>query len=252
MSAYSGMVNQMRDLHQPGNPLILFNIWDAGSAKAVVEAGAKALATGSASVAGALGYPDGEAVPLTDLLFVIARIRAASDLPLSVDFEAGYGETPAQVADNAARLEELGVAGINLEDGIPPDKGIRPAAEHAGRIAAIRARTGLFINARTDLFLRNPPEDHAALLPQALERSEIYRQAGADGFFAPGLVAPELIEELCRDCALPVNIMVSSAAPPVAELARLNVARASFGPFPWRDAMAGLTQAARNQISYGT
>lgn len=239
----------MRELHQPGDPLILYNIWDAGSARAVAEAGAKALATGSASVAGALGYPDGEAVPLEELLYVVSRIRAACDLPLSVDFEAGYGEAPEDVGANAARLEDLGVAGINLEDGIPPEKGIRPAGEHAKRVAAIRARTGLFINARTDLFLQNAAENHAGLLAEALDRAGIYAEAGADGFFAPGLVSPDLIDELCRECPLPVNIMALKAAPPLAELARLNVARVSFGPRPWRDAMRALTQAAGRQIS---
>lgn len=239
----------MRDLHQPGAPLILYNIWDAGSARAVAEAGAKALATGSASLAWALGYEDGEAVPLDELLYVVSRIRAASDLPLSVDFEAGYGATPDDVAANAARLEHLGVAGINFEDGIPPEKGIRPAVEQAERIAAIRARTGLFINARTDLFLQNPAEDHAALLAEAVDRARIYAKAGAEGFFAPGLVSSDLIGELCRDCPLPVNIMALKAAPPIAELARLNVARVSFGPAPWRDAMRALTKAAGEQIS---
>lgn len=237
-------------LHQPGNPLILYNIWDAGSAEAVARAGAKALATGSASVAGALGYPDGEAVPLDTLLHVVGRIRAVSELPLTVDFEAGYGETPAEIADNAALLEDLGVSGINLEDGIPPENGIRPAAEHAGRIAAIRARTELFINARTDLFLQNPAATHAALLPKAQERAAIYAEAGADGFFAPGLTDPALIADLCKSCSLPVNIMASTAAPSIAELANLKVARISFGPFPWRDAMSSLTQAASEQLGY--
>lgn len=240
-----------RDLHQPGNPLILFNIWDAGSAAAVAHAGARALATGSASVAGALGYPDGEAIPLDTLLHVVARIRAVSDLPLTVDFEAGYGDTPDEIAGNAARLNAMGVAGINFEDGIPPENGIRSAAEHAERIAAIRARTGLFINARTDLFLQNPSDAHAALLSEAVARAMTYAEAGADGFFAPGLTEPSLISELCRDSPLPVNIMASPSAPSITDLAGLNVARVSFGPFPWRDTMAFLTQAATKQLGQG-
>lgn len=231
-------------LHRPGRPLVLVNIWDAGSAAAVAGAGAAALATGSASVAGALGYADGEAVPLPTLLSVVARIRAVSDLPLSVDFEAGYAESPEGVGANAARLAGLGAAGINLEDGIPPERGIRPPADHAGRIAAVRATTDLFINARTDLFLQNPAKAHAGLMAEALDRARAYAEAGADGFFAPGLADPALIAGLCRDCPLPVNIMAMAKAPPIAALAELGVARVSFGPFPWRDAMAGLARAA--------
>lgn len=237
-----------RELHQPGNPVVLFNIWDAGSAKAVEGAGAKALATGSASVAGALGYADGQELPLDLLLTVIARIRATSALPLSVDFEAGYADDPAQVADNAVRLEALGVVGINLEDGIPPEAGIRPAEEHAARIAAIRNRTNLFVNARTDLFLQNPPERHADLMDDALNRARIYAQAGAEGFFAPGLADADLIAALCRKCSLPVNIMASPRTPSLDRLAALNVARVSHGPFPWRKAMAGLAQAAGDEF----
>ena len=236
-------------LHQPGKPLILFNIWDAGSARVVADAGAVALATGSASVAGALGYADGQALPFDLLLTVVERIRATSDLPLSVDFEAGYADGPQAVAANAARLAALGVVGINLEDGIPPKKGIRPASEQAALIAAIRAATALFINARTDLFLQNPASDHSALMGEALERAGIYAEAGANGFFVPGLVEPELIATICRESPLPVNIMKSPAAPSIAALSGLGVARISFGPFPWRDAMAGLTQAFRDQAA---
>lgn len=236
-------------LHQPGNPLVLFNIWDAGSARSVADAGAVALATGSASVAGALGYGDGQEVPFDLLLTVVERIRAVSDLPLTVDFEAGYADALAEIADNAAQFAALGVAGVNLEDGIPPDGGIRPAAEQARRIAAIRSKTALFINARTDLFLQNPPQTHPDLMAEAIERADIYAQSGADGFFVPGLVDPDLIAEICAASGLPVNVMKSPAAPDIATLAQLGVARISFGPFPWRDAMAGLAQAFRDQTS---
>lgn len=235
-----------QSLHQPGNPLILFNIWDAGSAAAVAGAGAKALATGSASVAGALGYDDGQALPFDLLLLVVSRIRAVSDLPLSVDFEAGYADSPNAVAANAGELAALGVAGINLEDGIPPENGIRPAAEQAALIAAIAGATRLFVNARTDLFLQNPATDHAGLMEEALDRAHLYAESGAKGLFVPGLVDPDLIGSICRDSPLPVNVMKSPAAPPIKDLARLGVARISFGPFPWRDAMAGLARAACN------
>lgn len=239
------------DLHQPGNPLILFNIWDAGSAAVVARAGAAALATGSASVAGAWGFDDGQAIPFDLLLTVVERIGAVSDLPLTVDFEAGYADTTEGVASNAARLELEGAKGINLEDGMPPKGGIRPVADQIALIGAIRQVTGLFINARTDLFLQNPADSHAALMPDALDRARHYADAGANGFFAPGLVDPALIEALCRDCPLPVNIMKSPAAPAIPDLAALGVARVSFGPFPWRDTMAALAGAYHDQVVNG-
>lgn len=243
--------NHFRELHVPGQPLVLFNIWDAGSAVAVAGAGAAALATGSASLAGAMGYGDGQELPFDLMLTVVGRIAGATPLPLSVDFEAGFADTPEGVADNARRLAAAGAIGVNLEDGIPPEAGIRPAAEHATRIAAVRAATDLFINARTDLFLQNPASAHQGLLAQAIERAQIYADAGADGFFAPGLVDPALIESLCKSCSLPVNIMKSPAAPDIGKLADLGVARISFGPFPWRAAMAGLAQAFRRETSSG-
>lgn len=234
-------------LHKRGNPLVLFNIWDAGSACAVAEAGAVALATGSASVAGSLGYPDGQGLPFSQLLSVVERIRAVSELPLTVDFEAGYADDVASVADNASRLEALGVAGINIEDGIPPGTGIRPVAEQARVIAAIRERTSLFINARTDLFLQHDADAHEGLIAEAAERRKAYAAAGADGFFVPGLTQPDLIRAICAESSLPVNIMKSPSAPSLAQLASLGVARISFGPFPWRDAMQGLGDAYREQ-----
>ena len=237
-------------LHQPGNPLILFNIWDAGSARAVAEAGGAALATGSASVAGALGYADGQALPFDLLLTVVGRIRAVSQLPLSVDFEAGYADTPQGVAENAVRLAALGVVGINLEDGIPPEGGIRAANAQAELIAAIRANSPLFINARTDLFLQNPVEMHGSLVAEALERGRIYAEAGANGFFVPGLSDPDLIATICRESSLPINVMKSPSAPDIDQLAAAGVARVSFGPFPWRNAMAGLAQAFRDETSF--
>ncbi|WBU63245.1 isocitrate lyase/PEP mutase family protein [Paracoccus aerodenitrificans] len=236
-------------IHRPGDPLILFNIWDAGSARAIADAGAVALATGSASVAGAMGFADGQELPFDLLVDLAARIASASDLPLSVDFEAGYADNPADVAENAARLEETGVAGINLEDGIPPENGVRSIEEQARLIEAIDQRTSLFINARTDLFLQNSSERHASLVADALERAAAFNEAGADGFFVPGLVDLELIREICGSSPLPVNVMKSPSSPRIADLADAGVARISFGPFPWRDSMTALARAFQEQTA---
>jgi|TARA_R100000049_G_C1953274_1_gene103203 2-methylisocitrate lyase-like PEP mutase family enzyme len=241
-------------LHQPGTPLLLYNIWDAGSAQAVARAGARAIATGSMSVAGAHGYEDGEALPLEDLLATVREIVRAVDLPVTVDFEGGYARDPQALAQNARLLAETGALGCNFEDRIVAGDGLYPLDEQADRIAAV-ASSGLFVNARTDLFLarlmagENP--DDPALVELAIERGARFAQAGAKGFFVPGLADADLIGEICREVTLPVNVMMREGVPPVAELAGLGVARVSWGPGPWRDAQARLEQVARAALATG-
>lgn len=235
-------------LHEPRAPLVLFNVWDAGSAKAVAAAGAQALATGSASVAGANAFGDGEAVPLDFVLDNAARIVAATDLPVTIDFEGGYAVEPEAVAANAARLAATGAVGCNFEDQVIGGAGIHPCAVQAERIAAIRAATSpaFFINARTDIFLQAKADTHdEAKVDAAIARAHAYAKAGASGFFVPGLANLELLARVCWESPLPVNFMAFPGAPDTAAVAAAGIARISHGPFPWRAAMKGLEDAAR-------
>ena len=227
-----------RSLHVPGDPLVLYNIWDAGSAVAVARAGAKAIATGSWSVAAAQGYADGEEMPLDDALAVVARILARTDLPVTMDFEGGYAAGPAAVSANLRRLLALGVAGLNFEDQVVRLRALRLTADELG--------LQVFINARTDLFLKAAPEvDHASLVEEAIARAAAYAAAGADGFFVPGLKDRALIRQICDAVTLPVNVMVSGDPAQVRELAQLGVARISLGPAPYIALSATLEQNAR-------
>lgn len=233
--------------HIKGSPLILTNIWDAGSAKVVAEAGATALATGSWSVAAAHGYQDGEAMPLELLLSITRRITETTTLPLSVDFESGYALAPDDVALNVAKIIEAGAIGINFEDGIAGTKTMHPAEFQCERIRAIRAKAeqlgiAFFINARTDVFLQNEADQHSAHYQEALTRAKAYADAGASGIFIPGLIDEVLIERFCKDIALPVNIMRSPQAPLEQRLAELAVSRISYGPYPYIHAMEQLKQ----------
>lgn len=231
------------EMHRPGDPVILYNIWDAGSARAVVEAGAQAVATGSYSVAAAQGYEDREQIPLDLLLTVAARIVLSVEAPVTIDFEGAYAAAPDEVAGNAARLFATGAVGCNFEDQIVGGEGLHAIDAQAARIRTMRgaAAAPFFINARTDLFLKQQDKSkHRELLGEAKERAAAYAEAGASGFFAPALFDPDLIAELCAASAAPVNIIALPGAPPAADLAAAGVARISYGPVPYRLAMKDL------------
>jgi 2-methylisocitrate lyase-like PEP mutase family enzyme len=237
-----------RALHVPGSPLVLFNAWDAGSAKTVADAGAQAIATGSWSVAAAHGYADSEALPLDLVLANVARIVRSVDVPVTLDFERGYGASLDQLSNAIGSAIDAGAIGFNIEDGVPG--GLRDLAEQAERIRAARAAADakgvpVFINARTDVFLIRPTESHTdQLVEDALARADAYAQAGADGLFVPGLIDEALIASVCARSPLPVNIMMRQGAPSRARLASLGVARISYGPGPYRIAMQALAEAA--------
>src|SRR5437762_2841066 len=193
-------------LHVPGDPVILYNIWDVGSALAVVAAGAKALATGSHPVADANGWPDGQQVPLDFALANASRIVNAVQLPLTVDFESAYSADPEQGGVNVARLAATGAVGCNFEDQVIGGEGVHPLELQVRRISAIRRAVGdsFFINARTDLFLKTQTYDDA-LVDQVIERGKAFADAGASGFFVPRLAAPKPIERIVSDVPQPLN-----------------------------------------------
>lgn len=235
------LAQQFRGLHQHGQPLVLYNVWDAGGAVTLMENGAKAIATGSWSMAAAHGYEDGERMPLDFALSIIERIAAATDLPLTVDFEGGYAVEPQDITANVRRVIQAGAVGVNFEDQIVGCNDIYPIDVQSNRIAAVReaARAegvDLFINARTDLFLQEgDASKHGDLVEQALLRANAYVKSGADGFFVPGLTSDSLIREICQQAGLPVNVMMMGGLETVDQVAGLGVSRASFGPRPYFD-----------------
>jgi 2-methylisocitrate lyase-like PEP mutase family enzyme len=239
-----------RALHVPREPIVLWNVWDAGSARAVARGGARALATGSWSVAAAHGHADGEALPLDLAMANLARITAATELPVSVDLESGYGEAAADVARTVARAIEAGAVGCNLEDSVPATGALRAIDQATGRVAAAReaaerAGVALFLNARTDVFFQAPPDRHdRSMVDDAIERGAAYARAGADGLFVPGLVDPVLIAQVVDRSPLPVNVMIAAGSPTLARLAELGVARISHGPGPYLAAMKLLEDMA--------
>lgn len=215
-----------RHLHAPGEMLLLPNAGDAGSARLLRSLGARAVATSSAGMAWAHGYADG-ALPREDLLWAVERIVRAVDVPVSVDIDHAAARDRAALDDLVACFADLGVSGVNLEDaGGPPG----PHCARIERVKAQAARCGvdLFVNARTDLFLHRlgPAERRVA---EAVARGEAYRQAGADGFFVPGLAEADAIEAISRAVALPLNVFVWPGLPEAGRLKALGVRRLSAG-----------------------
>lgn len=244
-------IEQFRTLHIPGDPLVLFNIWDAGSARVVAEAGAQAIATGSYGVAEAHGLHDGETVPLDLVLANLERIVSVTDLPVTIDMESGYGDAPADVAASVSRARDAGAAGINMEDRLPGEAPLVPLAEQAERVAAA-ASTGVFVNARCDVFRgRDASAEGKALVAETLERARAYADAGAGGLFVPFLADAECIAAICEGSPLPVNILWSPACGDRAALAELGVARISHGHQPWAAAMAMLGREAERVLAGG-
>lgn len=226
MAASVNSTQSFRDLHHHGEVLLLPNAWDAASAHLLARAGAKAVATSSAAMSWSLGYPDGSALPPEQLVAAVHRISRLLPIQLTVDIEDGFSAAPDEVADLAAAVAAAGAAGINIEDGAGSPELL------AGKIAAIRARSGcasLFINARTDVFLRSFARASEAT-ETVVQRGLSYAQAGADGLFVPALSSLPDVSRIAQAVQLPLNLMTVPGLAPLQELAQAGVRRLSAGP----------------------
>src|SRR4029077_14943251 len=227
MTRMSDAAGSFRQLHRGPELLLLANCWDAGSARLLASLGARAVATTSAGVAWAHGYPDADALPVDRLIATVGAMARVIQVPLTVDMESGYSNDPVAVGDAVAALVDAGAVGINIEDGAgSPD--LLAAKIGAAKQAAARRGVDLFVNARTDVYLRGlVPE--GARAAETLVRAARYRDAGADGIFVPKLVAPDAIREIAAAAGLPLNVLAWPGLPPAAELAVLGVRRLSVG-----------------------
>lgn len=256
MATQAEQAKLFTELHRKGNPLILFNVWDGGSARIVESLGAKALATGSAAVATSQGYSDGENLPIELALENVRRIIAHVSVPVTLDFESGYAVSPEDVQANVAKVIETGAVGINFEDQIIGGDGLYSIDEQCARIRAIREladRVGvpLFVNARTDIFLKIAPSEHTdAHLDEAITRARAYADAGASGFFPAGLQDAPRIARMCEASPLPVNILYRGNVPAPDALAELGVARVSYGSTPYRLLMDSYRAAGQAALAF--
>jgi 2-methylisocitrate lyase-like PEP mutase family enzyme len=247
----------LRSMHQRGRVLVFANVWDVASARVLESSGAEAIATSSAGVAFALGYPDGERISRGEMLDMVARISRAVKVPVSADVDAGYGSRPEDAAETVRAVIEAGAVGINLEDGTEDqahpllEPSLATAKVAAARQAADRAGVPVVINARTDVYLNQvgPPESR---FDEALRRGKAYRDAGADCIFLPGLGDTEAIGAFVRELRCPINILAGPGFPPIPELEKLGVARISLGSKPMLAAVSTLRRVWQELRSTGT
>jgi 2-methylisocitrate lyase-like PEP mutase family enzyme len=232
VTALAERARRLRELHRPGDPVVLPNAWDPPSARRLAATGAAALATTSVGVAEALGYEDGERTPAAEMLAAVGRIAAAVEVPVTADLEAGYGLAPEALV---AGLLEAGAVGLNQEDTDHTTGRLSDPDAHAERLAAIkdagrRAGVDVVLNARVDSFLRAPPDaDPDAVLDDAVARGRRYAEAGADCVYPFAARGRAAIRRLVEEAGAPVNIVAVPGGLGRSELAELGVARVSFG-----------------------
>ena len=241
---------RFRELHQGPKIFLLPNAWDVASARIFEEAGFPAVATTSAGVAFSLGFRDGQAIPLDELLKAVERISSALEVPLSVDFESGFGDRPEEVERNVRRLLEAGGIGINLEDGVSePSRHVEKiqAAREAGESLGVP----VVINARTDVFLYALGEA-ATRFGETVRRVNAYREAGADCLFVPGVSDRETLGRLVREITGPLNVLAVAGAPRIDELETMGVRRVTVGSGPMRATLGLVQRIARELKDQGT
>ena len=244
-------------MHHRGRVLVFANAWDVASARVLESCGAEAIATSSAGVAFALGYPDGEKISRREMLQMVGRICGAVEIPVTADVEAGYGRGPEDAAETARAVIEAGAVGVNLEDGTgEPQHPLVDLSLAAAKVAAVREAAGragvpLVLNARTDVYLDQvgPPESR---FDEALRRAISFRDAGADCIFLPGVKDAETIRAFARELRCPINILAGPGVPSLPELQKLGVARVSLGSKPMLAAVSTLRRLWQELQGPGT
>lgn len=223
----SSILEQFENLHEQSSPLLIGNVWDAQTGLLAEKAGFKALGSSSHAIAFSLGYEDGEEISFDELFFVVNRIVKSVKIPVSVDFEAGYSHDPKQVANYVKKLSDIGVVGINLEDGtvVNGKRHLGSETELAQKIKAIKQETDIFINARADTYTTK----HENALEESIRRAKIYQEAGADGIFVPLMEKEEDIQKFVSEIDLPLNLFASPTLPNYETLSELGVKRISHG-----------------------
>ncbi len=246
----------LRQLHHGPNTLILPNVWDVAGACLIQALGFPVAATSSWAIASSLGYRDGQCISRQQMLDVVARIALAVEIPVSADMEAGYAQTPDQMAETTRGLIAAGAVGLNLEDGEADRTRLVPIELQVAKIEALCATASsagvpLVLNARTDALWWKGANPETRW-DDAIRRANAYRKAGADCVFVPGMQNAEEIQRFLRESPGPLNVFAGTGIPPIPELQRYGVARLSVGPGPYRAALGLLKRTAEELRGSGT
>ena len=248
--------NTLRSLHHNGQMLVLPNIWDPLGASLLQSLGYAAVATASASIAFSNGYDDGEHIPFDDLLKILQRIVHSVHIPVTADIESGYANNNASLEDNIRQLIQAGIVGINIEDTDKQNGQLVSAEEQCEKIKLIRKiasemEVPLFINARTDVYLKVKPDVTAEeKFSETLKRGRAYMAAGGDCFFPVFIKEKHDIEKLIAELNAPVNVIAIPGVPNLKTLKEIGVARVSIGPGFLKTAMLAMKELALTLQNY--
>lgn len=245
----------LHDLHHNGKLLILPNVWESLGAAMLEDIGYPAIATASGATAFSNGYQDGEKLPFNDLLNILQRIVSSVNVPVTVDIENGYAKNNAALAENIRKLVSIGIAGINFEDSHHDEQKLIPIDEQCEKIFLIKkvaTEMGmpLFINARTDAYIKSNDLSDEEKLSQTLLRGKAYKDAGADGLYPIFLKDKNAISAIIKEVDLPVNLLLLPGIPEFTELKEIGVVRLSLGPGFLKVAVNAMKQAAQKLLNF--
>lgn len=251
----SSKENLFYQLHHNSEILVLPNIWNPLGALLLQDLGFKAVATASASIACSNGYKDGEKYPFNELILLLKRITQSVSIPVTADVESGYAKNNIELKENTKRLVDTGIAGINFEDSKHDQQKLVAKEEQAEKIHLIKNTaselgSSLFINARTDVFIKQNNLSKQEKLEGAIQRGKLYKDAGADGLYPIFLKEQQSIKSIIDEVQLPVNILMVSGIPGFAALKEIGVARVSLGPGFLKYAINSLKDVANKLLNY--
>lgn len=234
---------RFRELHHGASAFVLANVWNVKSAQIAEATGFAAIGTSSGAIADSLGYADGEKIPFEEVLYLIRRIRALTNIPLTVDMERGYNDDTSKLNTYIQQLLDVGVAGINIEDAQGEEIYLRKLHSISDYLQQTKQR--LFINARTDVYLQQPE----APLETVLRRAQQYKEAGAEGLFVTGVQDIETIKRITAGTSLPVNVVATPKVGDVHDLAASGVKRISMAVFMYRATYQHMERVATQVVS---